>query len=179
MKVLARNVVLLLAAAAVVGCSEDKPTTGGNSPPTTTTGGVDIKIGNLELKTNQDQGTNIKVGNVEIQAGGGMKLPDDFPKDLPIYAGAVIKTHVLSKQGDHTTGMLHMEVPATVEKVSEFYRAELKSQGWTEAQHIVSESKGKTATIIGAKKGNRTLSVTVTVDKRDVTIVNLTVAATE
>ena len=178
MKVLIRNVVILLAAAAVAGCSGDTPTTGGN-PSTTTTGGVDIKVGNTEVKVNKDQGTNIKVGNVEVQAGGGMKLPADFPKDLPIYSGAVIKSHVLSKHGDQTTGMLHMQVAAPVDKVSEYYRAELKSQGWTEAQHIVSESQGKTGTIIGAKKGNRTLSVTVTVDKNDVTIVNLTVGATE
>lgn len=143
----------------MAGCGTSTP----NNQSPANNGGIDIKVGNT---------------NVQIQAGGstaGLALPADFSTDVPIYSGANIKANLMTGKGEQATGMLHMQVPAATEKVGEYYRAELKNQGWTESQYVVTQAEGKTGTLIGAKKGSRILVVQVSADKEGSTIVNLTI----
>jgi len=66
-----------------------------------------------------------------------------------------------------------MHVPAAVEKVGEFYKAELKSQGWKEHQYVASENEGKSGIMIGASKDARHLAVVISTDREDQTLVHL------
>jgi len=142
-------------------------------------GGSNPSAANSAATQNDDGGgVDIKVGNVQIQAGepAGGKLPANFAKDVPIYEGAVVKANVLAGVGNDATGFVTMHVPAAVEKVGEFYKAELKSQGWEEKQYVVSQNEGKTGIMIGATKDTRQLAIVISTDRQDQTIVNLTLA---
>jgi hypothetical protein len=128
---------------------------------------------------NNEGGVDIKVGNTEVKVAGGdgeVKLPADFPKDLPAFKGAVVKHHTTTKQGDQLFGFVQWESDAPVDKVSEFYRAELKNQGWTEVQHTTTAAEGKSATILGAKKGARTIALQITTDENGKTLIQLTMS---
>jgi len=59
---------------------------------------------------------------------GGDKIPDDYPKDLPVYPGAkVMVTQSLSEKNARTL-MLESTDPA--DKIAEFYKKGLESNGW-------------------------------------------------
>jgi hypothetical protein len=138
-------------------------------------GGNNSPASNSAAENEDRGGVDIKVGNVHIQAGepAGGKLPANFATDVPIYAGAVVKASVFDGEGDKAMGFATMHVPTTVEKVGEFYKAELKSQGWTEKQYVVSENQGKSGIMIGASKDTRHLAVVISTDKEDQTLVHL------
>jgi hypothetical protein len=108
-----------------------------------------------------------KEGNVKVAASEtGVALPDNFPKDVPIYKGAVVK--VASTQGKAM--MVHMEVPASVPDALKFYQDQLKDQGW-EIESTMNMGEGS---MLSAKKTDR--QCTAMVLKQDKgTVVQLTV----
>jgi len=108
-----------------------------------------------------------KQGDVKVSANDrGVALPDDFPKDVPIYQGAVVK--VASTQGK--TMMVHMAVSASVADALKYYQDQLKDQGW-EIQSTMNLGEGS---MISAKKADRQCSAMVLKQDKG-TIVQLTV----
>jgi len=65
--------------------------------------------------------------SVTMNVGGG-KIPDDYPKDIPVYPGAkVTLTQSLSEKNTRT---LMLETADAADKITEFYKKGLESNGW-------------------------------------------------
>lgn len=95
-----------------------------------------------------------KDGNVKVSANkAGVPLPDGFPKDVPIYTGAVVQ--VASTQGQMM--MVHLNVSASVTEVLKYYQDQLKEQGW-EIESTMNMGEGS---MIAAKKADRKCSAMV------------------
>lgn len=60
------------------------------------------------------------------------KIPDNFPKDFPIYPDAKVSSSYTAPNGDKGI-WLTLTTSDSVEKVVAFYTEKLKSDGWTEA----------------------------------------------
>lgn len=120
---------------------------------------VDMSGDSVQIKT--------KDGDMVMSSGAGAKLPETFPKDVPIYKGAVI-IHAVS-QAD-TAHSVTMQTKDSMEKVAEYYKTALTSKGWTEAQEINMPGQA----IRGYEKGDRVVSV-MTVPGDGQTHVNLSV----
>jgi hypothetical protein len=86
-------------------------------------------------------------------AGGSAALPADFPRDVPILAGATVKL-ALSQSG---RSIVHLYATASPADAAKFYAAELKRQGWT----IESTTGGGEMFVVSAKKGRSACGVTV------------------
>jgi hypothetical protein len=113
------------------------------------------KDGEVKIERKGSQGAyevTTKEGTVKVTTGDkGVALPDDFPKDVPVYKGATVK--LTSTQGKAT--VVHLGVPVSVAESAKFYQDQLKQQGWEiEATMNMGE-----ATMISAKKGTRKCTV--------------------
>src|SRR5215471_8041239 len=64
-----------------------------------------------------------------VKSGGDTSggLPENFPKDVPIFKGAT--PNVAISSGERM--MVHLNAAATISEVTKFYNAEFKAQGWT------------------------------------------------
>jgi hypothetical protein len=118
-----------------------------------------------EVTVNQKNGQatiegNTKEGKFKVSSGEqGVALPDDFPKDVPIYKGATVKTAMQTKD----MVMVHFRVPtASFAEVAKYYQDELKGQGW-EIEATVNLGEAST---VSAKKEKRQCSVTATKDDK-------------
>jgi hypothetical protein len=95
-----------------------------------------------------------KDGNVSVTAAkGGVALPDGFPKDVPIYKGAVVQ--IASTQGK--TMMVHLNVAAPVADALKFYQDQFKDQGW----EIASTMNMGDGSMLTAKKDHRQCAAVV------------------
>jgi hypothetical protein len=108
-----------------------------------------------------------KEGNVSVTAAkDGVALPEGFPKDVPIYKGAVVQ--VSSTQGK--TMMVHLSVAAPAADALKYYQDQLKEQGW----EIASTMNMGEGSMLTAKKGDRQCSALVMKQDKG-TMVQLTV----
>ena len=116
-----------------------------------------VKDGEVKVDRGSGQVTyegKTKEGTVSVTASkAGVALPDGFPKDVPIYKGAVVQ--VASTQGK--TMMVHLSVDAPVADALKFYQDQLKEQGW---EISATTNMGDTS-MIQAKKGERQCSALV------------------
>jgi hypothetical protein len=92
------------------------------------------------------------------------KVPDDYPKDLPVYSPA--KVVMSQSASENHTRNLMLESPDAVDKIVDFYKKGLDSNGWK------TESTMTTAqlTMLTATKDQRqaVLQITDSGDKRGV-----------
>jgi len=91
--------------------------------------------------------------------GEDVKFPDDFPKDMPIYAGAKAVALTISKQADKGTSVT-LKIADDVQKVTSWYADQMKGAGFAEDSSM---SAGGTE-IRSYSKGSVTLSMTVASD---------------
>ncbi len=117
-----RNVVIgicsIAVAAATAACSR-------GTTYTSKDGSVTVE------KKGNDQSSMTFTGKdgqkVEINTGGG-KIPDDYPKDMPVYEGAkVVLSQSANAKNTHT---LVLESTDPADKISDFYKKGLESNGW-------------------------------------------------
>ncbi|MEI8376867.1 MAG: hypothetical protein WCJ35_28975, partial [Planctomycetota bacterium] len=150
------TITLALLAAVTIGCG--KKTT------------FKTRDGEVTVDRNGGQVTyegKSKDGTVKIAANeGGVALPDNFPKDMPIYKGAVVK---VSSTQDKTM-LAHMTVPASQADVLKYYQDQLKDQGW-EIEATMNMGEGS---MITANKSGRQGSVMIIKQDKE-TMVQLTV----
>ena len=101
-------------------------------------------------------------------AGGesGVALPEGFPNDVPIYAGAKVNTSAKSK--DNMTAVL--TTTDQVKKVMDFYGERLKANGWdikttmnTEDGGMVMATKGKSTCTVYVGRGDKQTTVSLAV----------------
>jgi hypothetical protein len=134
-----KKLTITLALAAAVACGCGKKTTYTSKDGEVT---VDKSKGEVTFEGKS------KDGKVKISANeAGVPLPDNFPKDVPIYKGAVVK--VASTQGK--TMMVHLNVSASMAEVFKYYQDQLKEQGW-EIETTMSLGEGN---MLAAKKAER------------------------
>ncbi len=85
------------------------------------------------------------------QGASQARLPADFPKDVPLYPGATVKS-----AGQTAKEMVILETPDTKEKPLAFYKTELPKNGWK----LEKAFSGSPDALQGAK-GNRMISMAV------------------
>lgn len=91
---------------------------------------------------------------VEFAGGGaGVKVPDDFPKDVLVYKGAKVETSL--KTGDATQVML--STADATDKVADAYKAEMTKSGWKEKTSMQMPDM----TMLEYAKDRRTVTVQV------------------
>lgn len=74
--------------------------------------------------------TDTKTG-AKVDIGSG-KVPDNFPKDFPLYPGAKVTSALSGAQAGKNNGFwLTMSTPDSVDRVTAFYKSQLATNGWT------------------------------------------------
>jgi len=103
-------------------------------------------------------GANVSVKTKEGSFSTGNKLPDDWPKDAPVYTGATVTYSGSSnpQTGESGFGAVLTTTDGST-KVVEFYKKELVSQGWT----IASTQIANDTTVLGSTKDTRSLAVSI------------------
>jgi hypothetical protein len=137
------------------GCGDSKTYAGPNGEKVT----VNKDGGSVEINATGKNGEKVQF------SANGLALPEDFPKDVPVYPDAKVLSSVKAKEGT----MITLQTPVEAEKVEEFYAKELKDKGWT-TETTVALPQGKTFV---NKIGKRTLSVSV--NKGDNTMIMMVV----
>lgn len=140
---------------------------------------IDIKDGKINIvSTDQDGNTsNISVsgddvtivgkdGQTSFVSGKNAKLPDAFPKDVLVYAGATLTGVWTLPEGFNLT----MESKDSADVISEKYKAEMKSQGWEETGMFKADKQ----TMLAYKKDDRTANLMINADQEP-TAITLTV----
>lgn len=107
----------------------------------------------MDADSNNWQFKDNKTGNT-VAIGEDIKLPDDFPKEVPIYAGAKVKSVSMSRSGDKGA-TLTLGMDDQPEKVATWYGDTLKKDGWSEES---STTMGKSEAR-NYKKGKMELSL--------------------
>lgn len=89
-----------------------------------TGGKVDVNTdkGQMNFKDNKT-GSSVSIGE-------NMDIPDDFPKDVPIYPGAKASSIMTSTSEKTANATLTSGDEAT--KITKWYEDKFKSEGWTE-----------------------------------------------
>jgi len=141
--------LLLVCVGAWFGCGRSNSTT------------YKSKDGEVTIEQKGDKQTfevTTKEGKFKMATGGkgGVALPDDFPKDVPLSPGATVKMSMTSGQGL----MVHLESATSAADVGKFYNEQLKGNGWNIEQTM---NMGEVSTL-SAKKDQRQCTVTCTKD---------------
>jgi hypothetical protein len=105
-------------------------------------------------------------GVVASPIATGIKVPDDFPKDLPVYPRATPIVHQSIKEGRY----LQLTTSDAADKVTTFYREKLKAEGWKQLSESPAESPKSGITLLQNTKDNRRLSVVVAHDDKETTL---------
>ena len=77
------------------------------------------------------------------------KVPDDYPKDVPIYSPA--KVVMSQSASDKNVRNLMMESPDASDKIVDFYKKGLDSSGWKTESSVATDK----LTILSATKDQR------------------------
>lgn len=113
-------------------------------------------------------------GTFTSTSGENAKVPEGFPKDVPIYAGA--KVLASSSMPEQNTYMVQLESKDTLENVGAYYKKEMAAQGWKEESsmsqagdsplQMLSCSKGDLAAMIMATSEDGKTMISLTVNKK-------------
>jgi hypothetical protein len=94
-------------------------------------------------------------GKIDISGGGqGVALPDDFPKDAPVYPGATPISSIKSDDGMVVT----LQTADAFDAVVDYYAKELEKKDWKTNSTL----KLPTGTTYVNTKEKRNLSVSIT-----------------
>jgi hypothetical protein len=109
---------------------------------------VDVNIdGESATVTSED-------GTTTMTAGAAAKIPEDFPKDVPLYE----KMNVMAVQQDSASGAVSITAQSkdSVAKVAEYYKKQAESNGWTQESDM---SQGGAMHMLAYSKGERNLNL--------------------
>ncbi len=82
-----------------------------------------------KVKYDASQGkVTVKDGDATITSGGNVKVPDTFPKDVPVYPNAQVLNSVTAADIVHVTLISKDDI----EKIVAAYKENMKQQGWKE-----------------------------------------------
>ena len=123
-------------------------------------GDVDIDMDNGEI--------NIQTEDGSFQAGGNVKIPEDFPEDVYVVEGELISA-MKNVVGVGTQVMISTD--KSISEVAELYNGKLVEEDW---DIQVSMNLGEGA-MLSAVKGERQVSVSVNEGEDSKTAVILTI----
>jgi len=127
--------------------------------------------GKVDIK-GEDVTFTSKEGDAEVSIGS-KKLPDNFPKDFPVYKGAEIEGSMTSKQDGKEAMMVTFTVKASYDKVVEFYKNEMEKSDY----EVASTLDLQDAFTMGLKKGDEDVG-SVMIAKNDDNTTGLTLNVT-
>jgi hypothetical protein len=103
-----------------------------------------------------------KDGNFKMATGeSGVALPDDFPKDVPVYPGATVKASYAAGK----VLMVHLQTKDSIADSGKFYQEQLKNNGWeigttlnqADTSMVTAKKAGRQCNAVCAKEGAGTL----------------------
>ena len=138
----------------------------GQAAKTTATGGGKVKVERKRLEFRDDKGKLV----VEES---GKSLPEEFPKDMPIYKPSQVKSTVSSRGAEESTmTMVIFKTKAKVADVAAFYQSNLEAGGWA-INNVVNAEQGATFAV---SKANQAGSIAINEDNdRRATIISINV----
>ncbi len=148
--------LLALIGALSVGCGPSTKVTTSADGSTTTVTTPDGKTTTVRTQGNESQLTITGADGSTVQVANGdegLKVPSNFPKDVPVYAGAAVTTTATVQN----TVTLVLKSPDAVGKVTSFYKEQLKTNEWT-VEAAVETPDGS---LLTGQKENRVLSTSI------------------
>ena len=115
-----------------------------------------------------EEGISIKSkdGQFSMSSGENVKLPDNFPEDIPLYPEAQLRMTTSSADGMSVS----QTTPDPVSTVAEKLKSNMTKNGWTEETAVNMQGN----VILSYEKGERQASLTV-MRADDETLITLTV----
>jgi hypothetical protein len=146
--------LLLFTATLALACGGDEKTIeteGGTFTIETEDGGVRI--------SGEEEG----VGEVTGLFGENAKIPDGFPKDVPVYPDATVVAGMAGGEG----GVVTLKTGDDPDEIVAFYREELRSGGWSLEGEMNLAGQRR---ILQIEKGGRSGAVQISREGVDTTI---------
>lgn len=95
---------------------------------------------------------------VQVSTGDTAKIPESFPKDVPLYTGLTLQSVSALPSGG--TFVVQGTTPDLLEKVDAALRAQAGDQGWTEAAPA-GQPPGSDMVFLNFEKADRMLNITL------------------
>ena len=109
------------------------------------------------VQTNADGSTTVHT-NDGTALVGGTTLPKDWPTDAPVYTGATVQYSMATNPANGQPGSaVILQTKDSADTVAAFYAKALKDNGWT----VEGTMQAGGATIVGASKGDRAISIAI------------------
>ena len=124
--------------------------------------------GDVEI-SNDGENISYKGEDFEFSVGSGDELPENFPKDFPIYENAKLISKWSSEDQEGSGLSLMWETDDTLDKVSDFYESQFEKNGW----NITSTFKQEDSTVFSAEKDSQEalLGIAVVEEKLNISVV--------
>ena len=155
-------ILLVVCALLVVGCDNNQTKKESENTKSETKVESKKKSGTYKYKNEKSEG--------QAEVGEDVDLPDDFPKDVPIYKNARITAAINNKSDQAEMTAVTLESKHSFKQVGQYYEKQLKASGY-EIEGVYSTSKSMT---INTKKGNTSVVVAST-DQDGKTIAGLNI----
>ena len=119
------------------------------------------------------KGKNVTVkmadGSVAV-SGEGVKLPEDFPKDVPLYPGATLSSAVTAARSETAGHLLTFQTSDAPEKVGAFYKSKFStwkvkmemSSGGGKVLLLQSPDEKRSLTVVANPAGGGQTTVSLT-----------------
>ncbi len=118
---------------------------------TTADGQVTYKEKGKDAGTVTVIGKDGKTATLDFNQG---KIPDDYPKDVPVYSGKVVMSQAISEK--HARNLM-LETSDSADKIAEFYRKELERNGWKTETTVATGGMN----MIGANKDRKQIVIQI------------------
>ena len=115
---------------------------------------------NVDMKSDGSS-FSIKTQDGVVLSGENAKIPDNFPKDVPVFPGA--KATLVTTDTKSEMFSVSLTTADTLENVGAYYKKELAANGWKEEQ-TMTQSGDQPIQMMNYTKENRSVMVTVTRD---------------
>lgn len=121
--------------------------------------GKDGKSGQIQIGGDNGFSMNIDGGpeGMQMKIGQDAAIPEDFPKDVPVYKNTSL--NLTQSTGDGF--VIQGTVKDDVDTVSAFFKAQAGTLGWEEENTVTTTGDGA-MTLLSYTKGERSLTITVT-----------------
>lgn len=122
--------------------------------------------GHVDLSGNKVT-VETKEGKMSYAGGAGTQVPDTFPKDVLVYAGATVMASVSVPNGNNLT----LTTKDSLEQVVAAYKSKMPGEGWQEEMNMNQAGSA----MLSYKKDKRTTAVVIS-RSGDTTQISLTAA---
>jgi len=129
--------------------------------------GGDVKI------EGDGEKVSYKGEDFEFSYDAGGELPEDFPKDFPIYDNSKLVSKWSSTNEENEGISVILETGDDLSKVSDYYKTKLEKEGWTitstfsqEDSSVFSFEKGDTEGILGITNAEDKVSISITISNK-------------